>query len=307
MDMSLITVSMDLVGPNGINDVPFVASGRAVFTPATHGKYLGAMRTVDTIISPIIDGEMVQQELTPGPWKVRIQPDDGPEWPHMVFNLEEGMEEPVNLAEITPDVVFNGRQLAKGDPGPQGPQGIQGPVGPQGLVGPEGPQGDPGPQGEPGDQGPIGLTGLQGIQGETGLQGVQGEPGLQGIQGVPGIQGEIGPDGPKGEDGAIGPDGPQGIQGETGPAGPKGDPGSDGEDSIVPGPQGEQGPPGEDGADSTVPGPQGPPGEPGQDYDPTLIASKVDGLGVSAIWQGTQAEYDTLTPDETVVYIIREV
>lgn len=277
--MSLITVSMDLVAPNGINDVPFVANGRAVFTPASHGKYLGAMRTVDTIIAPIVAGEMAQQELTPGPWKVRIQPDDGPEWPHLIFNLEEGMAEPVNLAEVTPDVVFNGRQLAKGDPGPQGEPG---PVGPQGIQGETGPQGPPG---EPGADSVVpGPQGEQGFEGDTGLQGIQGETGPQG---PPGVDGDTGPQGIQGEDG------PQGIQGETGAEGPQGIQGDEG-------PQGVQGIQGET-------GPEGPQGPPGEDYDPTELASKVDGIGVSTIWAGTQAEYDSLTLDSSTVYIVREM
>ena len=46
-------------------------------------------------------------------------------------------------------------------------------------------------------------------------------------------------------------------------------------------------------------------GEPGvPDYDE--LNKKVTGLGVKAIWTGTQSEYDEIVPDPETLYIIKE-
>lgn len=116
--MALITVHLRMVSPKGVNDVPDPAPGKVTFTPATHGIFRGSMRTVETVISPIVDGVMEPVELTPAVWKVRIQPAAGNPWPEMQFTLTDGMPEPVNLADLLPEVVVNGKALAKGDPGP---------------------------------------------------------------------------------------------------------------------------------------------------------------------------------------------
>ena len=173
--MALITVNLRLVSPQGTSDVPAPATGRVEFVPAAHGKYQNSLRTVERVTSQIdAEGEMIPVELTPALWKVTITPSKGNPWPEMLFELTEGMPEPVNLADLLPQTVVNGVQLAKGDPGPtiaswednedgtikfllsdgtytdsgtmpQGPQGPQGPVGPQGEPGPQGPQGPAGP------------------------------------------------------------------------------------------------------------------------------------------------------------------
>ena len=163
--MSLITVNLSLVSPYGADDIVKPASGQVRFTPVTHGKYNGALRTIETIISPIVQGEMAPVELTPGLWSVEVLPIKGNPWPPVTFTLEEGMTEPVNLAELAPEIVIKGEQIAKGDPGPtitswednedgtikfllsdgtytdsgtmpRGPQGPGGPQGPVGLTGP---------------------------------------------------------------------------------------------------------------------------------------------------------------------------
>lgn len=112
--MSLITVNLRLVSPYGTNDVPLVAAGRAEFTPLGHGKYHGALRTIETINASIVQGVMEPKELTPGAWSVKVMPLKGAAWPEMKFVLEEGMPEPVNLAELAPEIVINGAQLARG-------------------------------------------------------------------------------------------------------------------------------------------------------------------------------------------------
>lgn len=133
--MSLITINLGLVSPYGENDKVHLASGRAEFTPLAHGKFNGAFRTVEKVTAAITDGQMRPVELTPGPWKVAVFPVKSAPWPEMHFVLEEGMPEPVNIVDFSPDVVVGTRQIAKGDqgpPGPRGPQGTRGPTGPAG-------------------------------------------------------------------------------------------------------------------------------------------------------------------------------
>lgn len=141
--MALITVNLSLVSPYGENDAAKPATGLARFTPAAHGKFHGALRTIETINAPIIQGVMTPVELTPGTWNVDIKPAKGNPWPTITYTLVEGMQEPVNLADLAPDIVIDGKQLAKGDVGPIGPPGERGPQGPQGPQGPKGDKGDP--------------------------------------------------------------------------------------------------------------------------------------------------------------------
>lgn len=137
--MALITVNLRMVRPQGTNDTPDPAMGRVDFIPAAHGKYHNSLRTVERVTSQIdAEGEMKPVELTPALWKVTITPSKGNPWPEMLFELNEGMPEPVNLADLLPQTVVNGVQLAKGDPGPEGPQGEPGPEGPQGPQGEQG-------------------------------------------------------------------------------------------------------------------------------------------------------------------------
>lgn len=70
--------------------------------------------------------------------------------------------------EVTFLNVSDGRNGAKGDPGPKGDKGEQGPKGLQGERGPQGPQGE---------RGDRGLMGLQGPKGDQGIPGVKGADG----------------------------------------------------------------------------------------------------------------------------------
>lgn len=198
--MALITVNLKIVSPYGEEDVPTpVTKGSVTFTPVGHGKYGDALRTIETKIVPIVGGELRYTvppenevrplELTPGVWKVLVAPNTGTAWPEMLITLEEGMEEPVNLAVLAPEVSIGAAQLAKGDPGttivswednedgtikfllsdgtytnsgtmPHGPEGPEGPAGPQGPIGPAGPQGVEGSKGDQGVQGPVGPAGM---------------------------------------------------------------------------------------------------------------------------------------------------
>ncbi len=80
-----------------------------------------------------------------------------------------------------------------------------------------------------------------------------------------------------GQQGATGPSGPIGPQGPTGASGTPGVPGAQGASGV----QGFTGPSGPAGADG------------------------LQGLnGVTAVWQGTQSQYDALTPSSTVIYVI---
>lgn len=133
--MSLITINLGLVSPYGENDKVHLASGRAEFTPLAHGKFNGAFRTVEKVTAAITDGQMRPVELTPGPWKVAVFPVKSAPWPEMHFVLEEGMPEPVNIVDFSPDVVVGTKQIAKGPPGPPGPLGPPGPPGPEGKQG----------------------------------------------------------------------------------------------------------------------------------------------------------------------------
>lgn len=134
--MALITVHLRLVSPHGTNDTPAPAGGRVEFVPVAHGKFGRSLRAIEKVVAQITNGEMTPVELTPATWSVNILPTRGNPWPTMNFRLEEGMEEPVNLADLMPEIVVDGMQLAKGDPGPQGPRGDQGPIGPTGPQGP---------------------------------------------------------------------------------------------------------------------------------------------------------------------------
>ena len=211
--MALITVHLGMVSPQGRDDVPFPASGRVEFVPAAHGKYDGAFRTIETINAPIVQGVMTPVELTPGPWKVTVNPTKGNPWPTQTFIIEEGMGEPLNLVDLAPDIIVDGKEYARGPVGPTGP-GIDGGyadedgnlilvldngVTVEPIPLPRGPEGPEGPQGPKGDQG---------IQGPEGPQGPKGSTGLQGEVGHKGDTGDTGPEGPKGDKGDKGDEGP---------------------------------------------------------------------------------------------------
>lgn len=218
--MALITVHLGMVSPQGRDDVPFPASGRVEFVPAAHGKYDGAFRTIETINAPIVQGVMTPVELTPGPWKVTVNPTKGNPWPTQTFIIEEGMGEPLNLVDLAPDIIVDGKEYARGPVGPAGP-GIDGGYADEDgnliLVLDNGVTVEPIPL-------PRGPEGPEGPQGPKGDQGIQGPEGPQGPKGSTGLQGEVGP---KGDTGDIGPEGPKGDKGDKGDEGPA---------STVPGP-----------------------------------------------------------------------
>lgn len=290
--MALITVNLRLVSPYGENDIAKPAAGQVRFTPIAHGKLNGALRTIETVNASIIQGVMSPVELAPGAWTVEVLPTRGNPWPAVTVTLEEGMEEPVNLADLAPEIVIKGEQLAKGDPGPglvdwvDNGDGTVSFISEDGrMVGPgtmpAGPEGPQGPRGLQGDPGPIGPQGIQGVPGDTGIQGPAGPIGMT-------WRGVWSPDTDYVDNDSVfyegssyfaagdpspgevpstssehwtalaiqGQQGNQGLQGEQGPEGPKGDPGAD---SVVPGPEGPIGPEGPAG----IQGEQGPAGEPG--------------------------------------------
>lgn len=293
--MALLTVNLRLVSPHGKNDTPVPASGRVDLIPVSHGIYEESLRALEKVSSPIINGVMEPVELTPAHWRIFIIPAKGNPWPELVFELKEGMQEPVNLADLLPEFIYDGKTLAKGDkgdpgePGPQGPEGPAGPRGPQGtgltLLGElSGPEALPS-SANAGDgyliggsmwvwsgttsswtnvgsiQGPRGIQGEQGPAGETGPQGPKGDTGAPGPEGPKGDKGDTGlpgEDGLDGTPGPVGPQGPQGDPGEYGPEGPQGPQGVAGE----PGPQGLKGEQGEVGPQG-IQGPAGPEGPEG--------------------------------------------
>lgn len=115
--MALLTVTLRMVSPYGVDDNPTPAAGVVEFEPAARGKYRGSLRTVEKITAQIAGGVMAPVELTPGTWNVFISPYRSDPWPQMTFVLEEGMAEPVNLGDLLPEIVIEGAQLAKGDRG----------------------------------------------------------------------------------------------------------------------------------------------------------------------------------------------
>ncbi|WP_270616946.1 phage tail protein [Streptococcus salivarius] len=82
--------------------------------------------------------------------------------------------------EVTFLNVSDGRNGAKGDPGPKGDRGNDG------AKGDKGERGLTGPQGAKGDRGEQGSRGLPGERGPQGLQGPKGDQGIPGVKGADG-------------------------------------------------------------------------------------------------------------------------
>lgn len=230
--MALITVTLKLVRPTGSNDEPAVSSGYVELTPISPGKYQDALRTMETLTRPIINGEMAPVELTPGAWTVTVFPARGKAWSPSTYVITEDMEEPVSLGLLAPDITINGTSYLKGD------QGIQG---------------DPGPGVSGGyldDQGRLVLTLENGGETEPLVipEGPKGDPGADSTVPGPANSLEIGVV----TTGDPGTDAFADITGES--------PSQTLNLTIPQGPQGIKGDKGDKGNDSTVPGPQGPPG-----------------------------------------------
>lgn len=148
-----------------------------------------------------------------------------------------------------------------------GTQGPTGATGPQGPTGATGPAGATGPQGIPGTAAAVGATGATGPSGPAGATGATGP---QGIPGTAAAQGATGATGPSGPAGATGPSGPSGAVGATGPSGP----------STIAGITGLQ----------------------------TALDGKVNGQnGATALWIGTQAQYNAIgSKSATTLYVIND-
>ena len=128
------------------------------------------------------------------------------------------------------------------------------------------------PAGVKGETGATGATGAQGPKGETGATGAQGPRGETGATGATGATGQAGPQGPTGETGATGADGHSPVVTASK---------SNGVTTVY--------------------------------VDGTSIATINDGQdgvmssSVTAMWTGTQNEYDAITTkDASTLYFIKE-
>ena len=116
----LITVTGRMVRSHGVGEVALPESGRITLTPLSHGVWDGALRGRDSVVMRVTDGVAVPVDLTPGPWRVRVEPEHGPAWDSWQVELEPGMAEPVDLADLAPVVVIDGEKWAQGAPGAPG-------------------------------------------------------------------------------------------------------------------------------------------------------------------------------------------
>ena len=271
--MALITVHLRMVSPQGTDDVPYNANGRVDFIPVAHGKYQDSLRAIEKVSSPITDGVMTPVELTPAFWTVTIAPAKGNPWPPMVFELVEGMAEPVNLGDLLPETVIDGKEIAKGDTGPHivdwkdnGDETVTFILSDGKEVGPgRVPAGDKGrgidhlniiaydqfsfvyTDGEesevitlpmPPEGRGISDVSDSSVDGTVTITYTDGSSTT--VQGIGGPEGPQGPKGEPGPQGPQGPDGPAGIQGEQGPTGEPGPQGPKGDQGDL-GPEGPQG------------------------------------------------------------------
>ncbi|WP_341856451.1 hypothetical protein [Brachybacterium sp. GPGPB12] len=113
----LITVTGRMVRSHGVGEVALPESGRITLTPLSHGVWDGALRGRDSVVMRVTDGVAVPVDLTPGPWRVRVEPEHGPAWDSWQVELVPGMAEPVDLADLAPVVVIDGEKWATGPAG----------------------------------------------------------------------------------------------------------------------------------------------------------------------------------------------
>ena len=116
----LITVTGRMVRSHGVGEVALPESGRITLTPLSHGVWDGALRGRDSVVMRVTDGVAVPVDLTPGPWRVRVEPEHGPAWDSWQVELVPGMAEPVDLADLAPVVVIDGEKWSQGAPGTPG-------------------------------------------------------------------------------------------------------------------------------------------------------------------------------------------
>ena len=113
----LITVTGRMVRSHGVGEVALPESGRITLSPLAHGTWEGALRGRDSVVMRVTDGQADPVDLTPGPWRVRVEPEHGPVWDSWQVELVPGMAEPVDLADLAPVVVVDGEKWAAGPPG----------------------------------------------------------------------------------------------------------------------------------------------------------------------------------------------
>lgn len=236
-----------------------------------------------------------------------------------------------NLAQDVKDKIdiVAGQQGATGATGPSGPSGA---VGATGIAGASG---VPGVQGLTGATGPAGADGTSvtitgSVATAAALPGTltladAGKGYITNDDGhlhvwsgtnftdVGTVRGPSGPQGAIGATGSQGPIGSTGATGSAGPSGPSGTPGAVGA-------TGATGPSGASGTPSTVPGPTGATGVTGATGPAgattingiTGLRAELDGKvngqnGATALWIGTQTEYDALpSHNATTLYVVRD-
>ncbi len=206
-----------------------------------------------------------------------------------------------------------------GATGPAGPAGAVGATGPAGAVGPAGPTGATGAAGAVGATGPAGADGTSvsisgSVANAAALPGGLGV-GDTGTSYITQDNGHLhiwtgnswddvgvvrGPSGPAGPAGAVGATGAAGAAGATGPAGPAGATGPTGTAGAV----GATGPAGPTGAT----GPAGATTIAGISGLQTALDGKVNGQnGATALWIGTQAQYNAIgSKSATTLYVIND-
>lgn len=218
----LITVTGRMVRSHGVGEVALPESGRITLTPLSHGVWDGALRGRDSVVMAVTDGQAEDVDLTPGPWRVRVEPEHGPPWDSWMVELEPGMAEPVDLATLAPVVIVDGEKWTEGPPGASV---VGGRDNGDGTVSFELSDGTftepvavpPGPAGR-------GIASISDPDSDSRVTITFTDDTTATVQAIRGAQGERGPEGPQG---------PKGDQGDTGPKGDQGEQGIPGEAELA--------------------------------------------------------------------------